>query len=446
MDLLNDKVSKLYFKFLAAAFGSALISSIYGLVDMIVVGQYHGPDGAAAMAVISPIWNIIYSFGLLSGIGGSVLFSFEKGKSDNIQAQNAYFTASVTLGGIISVLLWIIVIFFDDPLLYLFGASDELMPLCKSYLIAPKITVPVFVFTQIMSAFLRNDSNPSLSTKAVLAGGIFNVFGDYFCVFTLDMGIEGAGLATAMGASISLIVMFMHFFSKKNTLKFNFKKNIFSRFAPICKNGFSSFIIDVAMGVLTMLFNRQIMRFFGSDALAVYGIIVLIGTFVQCCSYGVGQASQPIISQNYGAGKFDRIKTMLKYNAATSIILGVIWTALCILFPNGFIHLFMQPTESVLSIAPAIIRAYAISFLLLPLNIYSTYYFQATMKAGVSMIISIARGIVVSGILIMVLPQIFSPDSLWFAMPITETAIFIYVLFALKKQLSRFPQEKQLSI
>ena len=200
------------------------------------------------------------------------------------------------------------------------------------------------------------------------------------------------------------------------------------------------------MGVLTMLFNRQIMRFFGSDALAVYGIIVLIGTFVQCCSYGVGQASQPIISQNYGAGKFDRIKTMLKYNAATSIILGVIWTALCILFPNGFIRLFMQPTESVLSIAPAIIRAYAISFLLLPLNIYSTYYFQATMKAGVSMIISIARGIVVSGILIMVLPQIFSPDSLWFAMPITETAIFIYVLFALKKQLSRFPQEKQLSI
>ena len=94
MDLLNDKVSKLYFKFLAAAFGSALISSIYGLVDMIVVGQYHGPDGAAAMAVISPIWNIIYSFGLLCGIGGSVLFSFEKGKSDNIQAQNAYFTGS----------------------------------------------------------------------------------------------------------------------------------------------------------------------------------------------------------------------------------------------------------------------------------------------------------------------------------------------------------------
>ena len=341
-------------------------------------------------------------------------------------------------------------IFFDDPLLYLFGASDELMPLCKSYLVAPKITVPVFVFTQIMSAFLRNDSDPGLSTKAVLAGGIFNVFGDYFCVFTLDMGIEGAGLATAMGASISLIVMLLHFFSKKNTLKFNFKKNIFSRFAPICATGFSSFIIDVAMGVLTMLFNRQIMRFFDSDALAVYGIIVLIGTFVQCCSYGVGQASQPIISQNYGAGKFDRIKTMLKYNAATSIILGVIWTALCILFPNGFIRLFMQPTESVLSIAPAIIRAYAISFLFLPFNIYSTYYstyyFQAIMKAGTSMIISIARGIVVSGILIMIPPRLFSPDALWFAMPITESIIFIYVLFALKKQLSRFPQEKQLSI
>lgn len=443
MDLLNDKVSKLYFKFLTAAFGSALISSIYGLVDMIVVGQYHGPQGSAAMAVISPIWNIIYSFGLLCGIGGSVLFSFEKGKSENSHIQNSYFTAAVVLGGIISALLWIIVVFFDKPLLYLFGANDELMPLCQAYLIAPKIAVPVFVFTQILSAFLRNDSDPSLSTKAVLAGGIFNVFGDYFCVFTLDMGICGAGLATALGASISLIVMCLHFFSKKNTLRFVIKNNIFTRFAPICTTGFSSFIIDVAMGVLTMLFNRQVMRFFGSDALAVYGVIVLIGTFVQCCSYGVGQASQPIISQNYGAQKFGRIKTLLKYNIITSIIIGVIWTALCVIFPNGFISLFMQPTESVLKIAPSIIRTYAISFLLLPLNIYSTYYFQATMKAGISMIISIARGIVLSGILIMVLPQFFPADSIWISMPVTELIIFIYVLLVLKKQLRSFSSEKQ---
>lgn len=80
MDLLKDDLGKLYRKFLIASFGSALIASIYGLVDMIVVGQYHGPDGAAAMSVIAPVWNIIYSFGLLTGIGGSVLYGVSKGK------------------------------------------------------------------------------------------------------------------------------------------------------------------------------------------------------------------------------------------------------------------------------------------------------------------------------------------------------------------------------
>lgn len=81
MDLLKDDLGKLYRKFLIASFGSALIASIYGLVDMIVVGQYHGPDGAAAMSVIAPVWNIIYSFGLLTGIGGSVLYGVSKARA-----------------------------------------------------------------------------------------------------------------------------------------------------------------------------------------------------------------------------------------------------------------------------------------------------------------------------------------------------------------------------
>ena len=79
MDLLKEKIGKLYLKYLSAAFGSALISSIYGLVDMAMVGQYQGPDGTAALAVVAPVWNIIYSLGLLAGIGGSVLFSTARG-------------------------------------------------------------------------------------------------------------------------------------------------------------------------------------------------------------------------------------------------------------------------------------------------------------------------------------------------------------------------------
>lgn len=96
MDLLKDKIRPLYFKYLTAAFGSALIASIYGIVDMAMVGQYQGPQGTAAMAVISPIWNIIYSLGLLMGIGGSVLLSTLRGESEkNLDRSNEYFTAAI---------------------------------------------------------------------------------------------------------------------------------------------------------------------------------------------------------------------------------------------------------------------------------------------------------------------------------------------------------------
>lgn len=87
-DFLHGDLKKIYLKYLAASFGSAFASSIYGVVDMVMVGQYHGPSGSAAMAIIAPIWNILYSFGLLAGIGGSVLFSAARGKGKSRQEQN----------------------------------------------------------------------------------------------------------------------------------------------------------------------------------------------------------------------------------------------------------------------------------------------------------------------------------------------------------------------
>ena len=279
MDLINDKLSKVYLKYLTAAFGSAFMGSVFGLVDMVMVGQYHGPEGSAAMGVIAPVWNIVYSFGLLAGIGGSVLFSVAKGSDGHGERpENAYFTGSVIFGGIIALLLWVGLWLFEVPLLRLFGANDALLPLCLRYLIPVKFTVPFYPFSTLLSSFLRNDGNPALATKSVLFGGIFNIFGDYFFVFTLDMGILGAA-----------------------------------------------------------------------------------------------------------------------------------------------------PTAAVLAIAPEIMRIYAVSFLLLPYNVFSTYYFQAMLRPGTSIIISVSRGIVISGALIMLLPLILGSNSVWFAMPIAEAATAVYV-------------------
>ncbi len=118
MKLLDEKIKKVYFKYLLAAFGSAMISCIYGVVDMAVVGQYQGPNGTAALAVVAPIWNIIYSFGLFMGVGGSVIFSIYRGKnSEDVTLEKQYFSIAVKGSIILSLFSWLAIIFFEEPIL-----------------------------------------------------------------------------------------------------------------------------------------------------------------------------------------------------------------------------------------------------------------------------------------------------------------------------------------
>ena len=118
MNLLDEKIKKVYFKYLLAAFGSAMISCIYGVVDMAVVGQYQGPNGTAALAIVAPIWNIIYSFGLFMGVGGSVIFSIYRGKnSEDVTLEKQYFSVAVKGSIILSLFSWLALIFFEEPIL-----------------------------------------------------------------------------------------------------------------------------------------------------------------------------------------------------------------------------------------------------------------------------------------------------------------------------------------
>lgn len=145
------------------------------------------------------------------------------------------------------------------------------------------------------------------------------------------------------------------------------------------------------MGILTVLFNRQIMKYLGTNALAVYGPVVNVSTFVQCCAYSVGQASQPIISMNFGAKQWNRIKETLRYALYTVAAFSLFWTALSLACPDLYIYIFMKPTAAFL--------------------------------------VSVFREFVISGILIMLLPVIAGADSIWFAMPVTELLVAFYAIF-----------------
>lgn len=270
----------------------------------------------------------------------------------------------------LAVLSWVGILLFQSPILRFFGADESLTVLAETYMRPIRYVFPLFLFNQMLAAFLRNDNDPGLATFGVLAGGIFNMFGDYFFVFACDMGIFGTGLATAIGAGISFLVMLTHFVKRKNTLRPVRPEHFLSKLCEISVTGFSTFFIDVAMGILTVLFNRQIMKYLDANALAIYGPIINISTYVQCCAYSVGQTSLPNVSANFGAGRRIRIRKTLRLALWATVFFGVFWTALSMICPNLYIRIFMNPTPEIPDAAPAIVRSYALSFLLLPFNIF----------------------------------------------------------------------------
>ena len=422
MEMTEKPIKPLYFKYLAAAFGSALVGAVYTLVDMAMIGQYAGPTGTAAITLVMPVWSFICSLGILTGIGGSVLYSNARGEG-SIKKANAMFTAGVAATTGIAAVIWLLMLFFDRQLLALLGSEGALMDIGLEYLRPLKAVIPVFIFSQMLAAFLRNDNDPGLATFAVVFTSLLNIVGDYLLTFTFDMGVYGAALATALSNLISVAIMLTHFLKKKNTLRFVKPQRLLHTCGRILSIGFSVFFVDLAMGIMTMLYNRRILGLLNHDALSVFGAIASLTTVVQCCSYSIGQAAQPILSANFGAGKMDRVRKVLKYGIVTALAFGAFWTVVTLALPTTIIRLFMDATDSVLAIAPAILRKYGIGYLFAPFTLFATYYFQSILKARTSLGISLSRGLIIGGVMLYILPALFGPDSLWFAMPVAEISV-----------------------
>lgn len=422
MEMTEKPMKQLYFKYLIAAFGSALVGAVYTLVDMAVIGQYAGPTGTAAIALVLPVWSFICSLGILTGIGGSVLYSNARGEGGTKKA-NAMFTTAMIATALLAAVIWLFMIFCDEQLLRFMGSEGELLEIGLNYLKPLKAAIPVFVFGQMLAAFLRNDNDPGLATFAVVFTSILNIVGDYLLTFTFDMGVYGAALATALSNLLSVCIMLTHFIKKKNTLRLVKPVRLLHTSGRIFAIGFSVFFVDLAMGIMTMLYNKRILQLLNNDALSVFGAIASLTTVVQCCSYSIGQAAQPILSANFGAGKTDRVRQVLKYGIVTSVVFGAFWMIVTMVLPTTIIQLFMDATDSVLAIAPGILRKYGIGYLFAPFTLFATYYFQSILKAQISLGISLSRGLIVGGVMLYVLPVLFGADSLWFAMPVAEISV-----------------------
>ena len=423
MDLLKDSLKKIYPKFLFSALGGAIIASVYSLVDSVMVGQYEGEIGAAALAVVMPMYTIIFSLGLLFGMGGSILMSVERGRGD-LRRGNFFFTVSLICCLAVSFLVFLLLFFFPGPLLKFFGGEGETLQLAERYFAILKYALPVFTVGQFLSCFVRSDGNPVLATAAVLTGGVVNIVGDYLFVFVFDLGMRGAAIATVLGQSLALIVLCLHFFSKRKKIALRLEKGVFRASAKIVISGLSPFLADFSVGVLCVLFNKQIQRFLGTNALAIFGASINLFILIQSLAYGIGQASQPIVSENFGAGNALRVRKVFLMSLAVSLVLGVISCALSECFPRAIIRVFMKTSPETDLLAPTILRKFALAFPLMPCNVFLLYYFQAVLHATSAWIMALVRGMLLSGLLAFVLPVLFGGQAIFFALALTELFVF----------------------
>ena len=432
MNLLKDNVVKLYFKYFFPTMCAALSTSVYILFDTIFIGQGVGSKGLTALNISLPIYSIYFGTGLLIGIGGSTLMSIEKGR-ERLDKANKIFTLSFILGFILATIYCIIGFVFLEEIALVLGATKEIMPFVKEYMVVVVIGTIPFVMGSVMAPFIRADKAPKKAMFAVIFSGFLNIILDYIFVFPLDMGMRGAAIATVFSYTISCLILLTHLLSKNNTLRF--KKDFYklSYITRIFKCGLPSLFIEVSLGFVIFIFNIQILKIIGDDGVTAYSIISNTGIIAVALFNGISQTIQPLISINMGANLKERATRLRNLGLFTALVIGVAFFILCIIFPEQIVRIFVNPNNEVLAIAINSIRTYSIAFIVMGINMVSGAYFQSIELAKESFIIAFCRGLLFVSICVFVLPLFIGINGVWLSVPIGELLTLIATVIFLKK-------------
>lgn len=431
LNLLRDKESKVFFHYLIPAICSTLVTSVYLLVDTLIIGQGVGALGISALNIFMPFFLIFNGLGLLFGIGSGILISAEDGMG-NKKKSNQYFITGLVSVVSLALVLSLIWNHYLESLCIFLGANDDTIGLVLEYGKSIMMFAPVFIMSNYLAPIIRNMKNPKLVMCGVLTGSFLNIILDYVFVFPMDMGMFGAALATVIGSVTTVLVLSTHFIKKQNRVKINKETISLKLVAPILKCGFSSLIMEVANGFVIFIFNIQILKYIGNNGIVVYGIIsncVLVGLAL---FNGVAQAAQPIIATNFGAKESARVKKVLKYAMITTTIIGISLFAVVFLFTGQVIQIFVKANAEILSVGIPALRLYLSAFCIMNINILISGYFQSVGKEKIAIYVSIVRGFLLNIILAFVLPSVLPATILWAIVPLSELITLIGIAFYAK--------------
>jgi putative MATE family efflux protein len=401
--------------------------SLYILADTFFISASAGANGLTALNLALPLYSAIFAVGAMLGNGSATAFALEKSVPGN--DAETYFSHSVMANLLISIPFVLVGIFMPEKLLALLGGDDVIVETGYVYVRTFLSCTPFFLLNSTFTSFVRNDGAPNVAMAATLISCLFNIVFDYVLMFPCGLGMFGAALATGLSPAISIAVTLIHFFSKKNTIRFRILLPNIRKLVRACRLGIGYFVSEISGGISGFVFNKILLGLVGNVAVAAYGIVANISVVGTAIFSGVAQGLQPMASEAQGTGDTQARKAICRYSLKTGVLIAATIILLLCLFAREVVEIFnSEHNAQMASLAVSNLRLYVLGFLPASVNIILCGYFGAIGRDRLCSVISISRGVVAIVLFAWILSSLFGIVGVWIAYPVTELFTLIMAL------------------
>ena len=434
-------IGKLLLQYSIPAIIGMVVNALYNIVDRMFIGNIPniGSLAITGVGITMPIMTIILAFGMLIGIGATANISLNLGKGNRPTAEKLLGNA-FTLSIIVGLAIAIVGTICANPILNLFGASENTLFYAKEYLNIILLGCTFNILSFSLNSTVRADGNPKMSSFTMVIGCGTNIILDYVFIFILNLGVKGAALATIISQAITFFIILYYYTAGNSNLKlkvenFKLKKHLVT-IAP--------FATQIANSLVQVIANNAL-KTYGSDlAIGAMTVISSLNIIFMMPIFGINQGCQPIIGFNYGAKKYERAKEAFKYATIAACVICIIGFISIQCFPTQIISLFNNDPE-LTTLAIKGIRIYLLMMPVVGINIVATSYYQSIGKAKISMFVSLLRQVILLIPFTIILPKFIGLDGVWAAGACADSLSVIITLVLLKKefkQLDKMQLEK----
>lgn len=440
-------IGKLLLQYSVPAIIGMIVNALYNIVDRMFIGNIPniGSLAITGVGITMPIMTIILAFGMLIGIGATANISLNLGKGNRPTAEKLLGNA-FTLSIIVGLAIAIVGTICANPILNLFGASENTLFYAKEYLNIILLGCTFNILSFSLNSTVRADGNPKMSSFTMVIGCGTNIILDYVFIFILNLGVKGAALATIISQAITFFIILYYYTAGNSNLKlkvenFKLKKHLVTMTFAI---GIAPFATQIANSLVQVIANNAL-KTYGSDlAIGAMTVISSLNIIFMMPIFGINQGCQPIIGFNYGAKKYERAKEAFKYATIAACVICIIGFISIQCFPTQIISLFNNDPE-LTTLAIKGIRIYLLMMPVVGINIVATSYYQSIGKAKISMFVSLLRQVILLIPFTIILPKFIGLDGVWAAGACADSLSVIITLILLKKefkQLDKMQLEK----